>query len=159
MRRGFGAPRFKHGGIFIEFVDADTDARLSSMLAAGLNSVKNGEHKTLQGVTVVLTSDAELHKLNRDYLGVDAPTDVLSFDLSDDSQNIVEGDIYISVIRASAQAAERGEPAEVEIVRLAIHGMLHLCRWDHTDEMSLNSMLERGELYMKEVFNRGLIGS
>ncbi len=159
MKRQFGSRKTKCDGIFIEFVNTDTDPRLASILIAGIEAVKLGENKIIQSVTIILTSDTELHRLNNEYLGIDEPTDVLAFNLSDDPYRIIEGDIYISVIRAAAQAAEHNEPTEIEIARLAIHGMLHLCGWEHTDELSLKSMLERGEAYLKEVKNRGLIGN
>jgi probable rRNA maturation factor len=88
-------------------------------------------------LTLVLSDDARLQELNRDYLGVDAPTDVLSFpaDQTDPETGAPYlGDILISLPRAEQQAAEAGHPLETEVQLLAVHGILHLLGYDHTEE-------------------------
>jgi probable rRNA maturation factor len=85
-------------------------------------------------LTIVLTDDARLHELNRDYLGIDAPTDVLSFPASEtdpETGTRYLGDILISVARAQAQAEAAGHPLESELQLLAVHGVLHLLGHDH----------------------------
>src|SRR5688572_23312777 len=87
-------------------------------------------------LTIVLTDDAQLHKLNHDYLGVDAPTDVLSFpseQTDPQSGSRYLGDILISVPRAALQAARAGHPVEAEVQLLVVHGVLHLLGHDHAD--------------------------
>ena len=94
-------------------------------------------------VSVLVSGDATLHQLNRDYRDVDAPTDVLSF--ADDEEADVEstafvrapgaprylGDLAISYERVVAQAAEYGHSRERELAFLTVHGMLHLLGYDH----------------------------
>jgi len=85
-------------------------------------------------LTVVLTDDDQLHELNRDYLGVDVPTDVLSFPAGDeDPETGVRylGDILISIPRAKKQAKAGGHPLEAEVQLLVVHGTLHLLGHDH----------------------------
>jgi probable rRNA maturation factor len=85
-------------------------------------------------LTVVLTDDARLHELNRDYLGVDAPTDVLSFPASETDPETGAryiGDILISIPRARAQADAAGHLLEAEVQLLVVHGVLHLLGHDH----------------------------
>lgn len=85
-------------------------------------------------LTIVLTDDAQLHELNRDYLGVDAPTDVLSFPADEeDPETGVRylGDILISIPRAKKQAKAAGHPLEAEVQLLVVHGALHLLGHDH----------------------------
>jgi len=87
-------------------------------------------------ITIVLTDDAQLHELNRDYLGVDAPTDVLSFpaDESDPETGATYlGDILISIPRAAQQAQTGGHPVEAEVQLLVVHGVLHLLGHDHAE--------------------------
>ncbi len=92
-------------------------------------------HQGAQGdLSIVLTDDAQLQQLNRDYLGVDAPTDVLSFPASEtdpDSGTAYLGDILISVPRAGQQARAAGHPLESELQLLVVHGVLHLLGHDH----------------------------
>ncbi len=92
-------------------------------------------HQSADGnLTIVLTSDAPLQQLNRTYLGVDAPTDVLSFPASEtDPETGAQylGDILISIARAEAQAQAAGHPLVSEVQLLVVHGVLHLLGYDH----------------------------
>ena len=94
-------------------------------------------HQSADGdLSIVLTDDAQLHQLNRDYLGVDAPTDVLSFPASEtDPETGVSylGDVLVSVPRAEAQAQSAGHPLEAELQLLVVHGVLHLLGHDHAE--------------------------
>ena len=95
------------------------------------------DHQSADGdLTLVLTDDEQLHRLNRDYLGVDAPTDVLSFPASETDPETGRrylGDILVSVSRAEAQARAAAHPLEDEARLLVIHGVLHLLGHDHAD--------------------------
>jgi len=85
-------------------------------------------------MTIVLTDDTQLHELNRDYLGVDAPTDVLSFPASESDPETGApylGDILISIPRAKQQAEAAGHSVEAEVQLLVVHGTLHLLGHDH----------------------------
>jgi probable rRNA maturation factor len=87
-------------------------------------------------LSIVLTDDGRLQQLNRDYLGIDAPTDVLSFPASEmDPQTGARyiGDILISMPRAQSQAEAAGHPLESEVQLLAVHGVLHLLGHDHAN--------------------------
>jgi probable rRNA maturation factor len=87
-------------------------------------------------LSVVLTDDARLHQLNREYLGIDAPTDVLSFPASETDPETGAryiGDILISIPRAQAQANAAGHPLESEVQLLVVHGVLHLLGHDHAN--------------------------
>ena len=87
-------------------------------------------------VHVVLTGDARIRELNRDWRGLDAPTDVLSFPDGDplpDGGRFL-GEIAISVDTARRQAAEQGHDERRELVELALHGTLHLLGYDHDSD-------------------------
>ena len=87
-------------------------------------------------LTIVLTDDAQLHELNRDYLGLDAPTDVLSFPASEpdpETGATYLGDILISIQRAKIQAQAAGHRLEDEVQLLVVHGVLHLLGHDHAE--------------------------
>jgi probable rRNA maturation factor len=94
-------------------------------------------HQSADGdLTVVITDDARLHQLNREYLGVDAPTDVLSFPASETDPETGArylGDVLISIPRADAQAKSAGHPLESEVQLLVVHGVLHLLGYDHAE--------------------------
>lgn len=85
-------------------------------------------------LTIVLTDDVRLRELNRDYLGIDETTDVLSFpatEIDPETGARYIGDILISIPRAQAQAEAAGHPLEWEVQLLVVHGVLHLFAYDH----------------------------
>jgi len=85
-------------------------------------------------LTIVITSDEALHRLNLQHLGEDHPTDVLSFPSDEfDLENGRRywGDLAISLARAQAQAAAGGHPVSAELQLLVVHGTLHLLGHDH----------------------------
>jgi probable rRNA maturation factor len=87
-------------------------------------------------MTIVLTDDTQLHELNREYLGVDAPTDVLSFPAAEEDPETgmpYLGDILISIPRAKQQAEAAGHSVEDEVQLLVVHGTLHLLGHDHAE--------------------------
>ena len=79
-------------------------------------------------VSIVLTNDSEIHRLNREYRNIDKPTNVLSFELDDD---ILLGDIYISLDTAQAEADAENISLADHVAHLVVHGMLHLQGYDH----------------------------
>jgi len=85
-------------------------------------------------LTVVISNDAQLQELNRQYLGIDAPTDVLSFqadELDPETGRRYLGDVIISYPRAQAQAETGGHAVPDELQLLVVHGVLHLLGHDH----------------------------
>ncbi len=94
-------------------------------------------------ITIILTDDAQIHELNKQYRGIDAPTDVLSFpsgDTDPDSNRLYLGDVVISYPRAQAQAEAEGHPVEAELQLLVVHGVLHLSGYDHVEEQGKSGM-------------------
>jgi probable rRNA maturation factor len=94
-------------------------------------------------LTVVLAGDAQLQALNRQYLGIDAPTDVLAFPAGQpdpDSGARYLGDILISVQQAKTQARRARHPLESEVQLLVVHGVLHLLGYDHADARAKSRM-------------------
>lgn len=98
------------------------------------------EHGLSRGaLNVVLTGDEDLRRLNRTHRGIDAPTDVLSFDLRGGAFSEgdgVLGEVYISLPYARRRAARRRRSLQSEVLHLAVHGVLHIAGHDHqTDAM------------------------
>jgi probable rRNA maturation factor len=104
-------------------------------------------------VSVVLADDEYIHQLNRQYRGKDCPTDVLSFALNegeepeilDEPEEILLGDIIISLETATRQAKEYGHSLERELAYLTVHGILHLLGYDHMTEDEKKEMRQEEE--------------
>ena len=90
---------------------------------------------------VLLSDDAELHRLNREFRKRNYATDVLSFPAP--CQNGFLGDLAISIERARAQALEHEHSIEQEVQILMLHGVLHLLGQDHEKDTGQMARLER----------------
>ncbi|OBZ08171.1 rRNA maturation RNase YbeY [Bacillus sp. FJAT-26390] len=129
-----------------------------------------GEAEGITGgeVSLTFTNDEEIHQLNREYRGIDRPTDVLSFAMQEDgvdeldiifeveSEDEVDpisgmlGDIIISVDTAQAQSEEYGHSLEREIGFLFVHGFLHLIGYDHQDDATEAEMTAKQEAILQK---------
>ena len=101
--------------------------------------------KDEENATIVFVSDSVIKELNRRFRGKNYPTDVLSFPSAEEPFEIENaaqlGEIIISVPRAAAQAKENGLSFADEVRQLILHGLLHLCGYDHeTDQGEMNRL-------------------
>jgi len=104
---------------------------------------------------VIIVDNEEIHKINREYRGIDRPTDVISFALEDDDTFIkteqrILGDIYISIDKAIEQANEYGHILLRELCFLTIHGILHLLGYDHMEKADEEVMFGLQERILSE---------
>jgi probable rRNA maturation factor len=98
-----------------------------------------------EGATIVFVSDRAVRDLNRRFRGRDQATDVLSFPAEraafEKPEEVNLGDVVVSVERAAAQSVEHGLEFEEEVGQLILHGLLHLCGYDHeTDGGEMNAL-------------------
>ena len=123
--------------IFLEKMEALTpDISADLVENTAIEALKHQSAPADVDLTIVLSDDAQLHELNRQWMGVDAPTDVLSFpsdETDPESGNRYLGDILISVQRAAEQAKAAGHAVEAEVQLLVVHGVLHLLGYDHAE--------------------------
>jgi probable rRNA maturation factor len=104
---------------------------------AAQQTLQHAGADTSAEATIVLSDDVRIQTLNRQFLGIDAPTDVLSFpggDTDPDSDELYLGDVIISLPRAQVQAAAGGHPIQDELQILVVHGVLHLLGYDHAED-------------------------
>lgn len=103
---------------------------------------------------VIIINNGEIHKINKEYRGIDRPTDVISFALEDykdikyENDYRVLGDIYISIDKVKEQAKEYGHSEKRELAFLAVHGLLHLLGYDHMEKEDEKVMFSRQELIL-----------
>ena len=136
-------------------VEVQVAPRFSSLVDRGAIQAAAAAAMRLEGVggqaTVVITDDQGIQELNRDFLGYDTPTDVLSFSAREGDDAFVSapevgdywGDVIVSYPRASEQAAEQGHAVDDELELLVVHGVLHLLGYDHETEEDRAEMWAR----------------
>lgn len=95
-------------------------------------------------ISITFTDNEKIRLLNKKYRNIDRETDVLSFPMDDDGDEVVLGDVVISLEKAKDQAEEYGHSIEREISFLCVHSCLHLLGYDH----------ETGEEDEKEMFGK-----
>lgn len=122
---------------------------LNGLLDYSLNYLK------LENVmfNIIIVDNNTIHSINKEYRGVDRPTDVISFALEDDTSFIetefrILGDIYISIDKAREQAESYGHSLKREISFLTVHGLLHLLGYDHMNEEDEKVMFGLQELIL-----------
>jgi probable rRNA maturation factor len=98
-----------------------------------------------EGVTIVFVSDRAIRGLNNRFRGHNKATDVLSFPTEreefESAAGMNLGDVVVSVEQAARQAAEHGMEFDEEVSQLILHGLLHLCGYDHeTDDGEMNRL-------------------
>jgi probable rRNA maturation factor len=123
-----------------------THPRLSvpdDAVRAAIEAVLADERIATAEIGVLLTGDAEIHRLNREYLGHDSPTDVISFPLSDDATTKLEGELVVSLETAARVAGEHGWSLAAETLLYIVHGMLHLCGYDDLSDEVRPKMRQR----------------
>ncbi|HRQ37630.1 MAG TPA: rRNA maturation RNase YbeY [Chloroflexota bacterium] len=112
---------------------------VTAVSGAASETLRHERVKTPATVSILLTTDEQLQQLNRDFRGIDAPTDVLSFPAEKlplaimGEEDPYLGDIAISVPMAQRQAKESGHTLKDELQLLTIHGTLHLLGHDHEE--------------------------
>lgn len=113
-----------------------------------LAKVLSGEKAPDKSVDVIFCRDREMIGLNRKFKGKNNSTDVLAFDLSQDSGKYL-GEIYVNLQMARRQAKEARVPYSEEVNRLAIHGVLHLLGFRDNTNKNQARMWARQESYLK----------
>ena len=116
--------------------------------------VLNEEGQIFQGtLSIVLVNDSTIRGLNRRFLQKNRLTDVIAFPLHDGDDDIW-GEIYISTDRASEQAEFYKVPFKTELMRLVIHGILHLIGYDDADKKSSIKMKKREDCLISQVISK-----
>jgi probable rRNA maturation factor len=123
---------------------------------AAVRHVLRAEGVDQAEISVALVGDAEIAALNQEYLDHEGPTDVISFHLHDAGEPPL-GDVYVGVEQAARQAAGFGAPADEEVLRLAVHGTLHVLGYEHPEgeDRADSPMFARQEALLREFLTGG----
>jgi len=133
------------------------DVRVSGRRPAlGAATVRRAVHGVLRAerrdadISITFLGAMSMRRLNDEYLGHDRPTDVISFGLAGPDGRLA-GDVYVCRAIAVRNARRHGVPLRQELVRLVIHGTLHVLGYDHPDgdHRTRSPMWQRQERYVK----------
>ena len=113
-----------------------------------INFALKSENVNNAVMNVIIIDNEKIHKINREYRGIDRPTDVISFALEDDKTFIktdirVLGDIYISIDKVFEQAKSYNHSFRRELSFLTVHGILHLLGYDHMNKEEEQIMFKK----------------
>lgn len=120
-------------------------------LTALVHRTVGGEGFAVRSLGVVLADRETVHRLNREFLAHDYPTDVLSFSLDEDAaaERLVDGEIYVDLDTAAERAPEFGTTFEDEARRYVVHGLLHLMGYDDATDAERAAMRRLEDLYLR----------
>lgn len=138
-------------GVVVDVVDR-TRAAVDAAAVTGLVAdVLRAEGVATAEVGVTFVGERRIRALNREYRGIDAPTDVLSFPLEEPGERApagvprLLGDVVVCPVQAKRQAAAEGTPPARELALLIVHGLLHLLGREHGGEPGAGSLAVAGE--------------
>lgn len=131
------------------------DAELPrDLLRAGARAALRS-HQVREGeLSLTLLDDQEIAALNQQYLEHEGATDVISFALFEPPEPVL-GDVYLGVAQAARQARSRRIPLEQELLRLTVHGTLHVLGYDHPtdDSRTTSEMWRLQEQLVQEIWH------
>jgi probable rRNA maturation factor len=111
-------------------------------------AILEGEDVGDYEISLAFVDNVTIHRLNKQYLDHDEPTDVLSFPYSAANAKKLEGELVVGVEIAQEQATERGHDVHAELALYVIHGLLHLCGYDDKSPKAEKEMRERERHYL-----------
>ena len=116
-----------------------------------VRTVLAGEHVADYEISLAFVDNATIHRLNKQYLDHDEPTDVLTFPLSNPMAKVLSGELIVGAEIARREAAARGHDVQVELALYVIHGLLHLCGHDDKSADAANEMRKRERHYLAKL--------
>ena len=136
--------------VYFFFDDIQVNLRNRNKIKRMIEQIFLYEKKPLDRLNYVFCSDDIILDINRRYLKHDSYTDIISFDLSENKDEKITGEIYISVDRVRDNASKMKLPFTYELARVIFHGALHLCGHKDKTKKEKQEMTKREDLYLKK---------
>ncbi|PCI40100.1 MAG: rRNA maturation RNase YbeY [Elusimicrobia bacterium] len=131
------------------------------MLREAVLSALGPKRRRIGEICLILLNDRKIQTLNKQHLGHDYPTDVISFSYPNAIPGVVRqadqpfGDVYLGLGVAKRQARELGHPLFYELITLSVHGSLHLIGYDDRKPADKKRMFARQDRLVKRLLSRG----
>jgi len=130
--------------VSIDFADPYADQLNNSQIEHCVLTTLEHQGATLDtDLSILVDNDSRIQRLSREFMGIDAPTDVLAFPaghVDPDTGRVYLGDVIISFPQAKNQADQAGHSLSAEINMLVVHGVLHLLGYDHHEPEGKSEM-------------------
>lgn len=137
------------------FNETDKEIKEINKIKKAINYACKYENLKSGLFNIIIVDNEKIHQINNEYRNIDRPTDVITFALEDDDiinhKYRVLGDIYISLDKAIEQASTYSHSLERELAFLAVHGFLHLLKYDHMNSEDEAIMFKKQEEILNEV--------
>jgi probable rRNA maturation factor len=114
-------------------------------------TVLEGEGVRACKVTLAFVDNPHIHRLNKQFLQHDEPTDVLTFPYTEPGAKSLEGEVVIGYEVAQEYAADRGHDLNLELTLYVIHACLHLCGYDDTDDDCVVEIRAKERAYLAQL--------
>ena len=134
----------EHISFYSESIDFQTEN--TSLYSKWIDESIQKESFSTGEISIIFTSDEYLLNLNRESLNHDYYTDIITFDYCQD--NIINGDLFISIDRVKDNAKQFEEPFDKELSRVIIHGVMHLCGYKDKTHEEEQLMREKENFYL-----------
>jgi len=138
--------------IQIHYIDVEVPGINSELLVLWLNESVVREGKSLGEINLVFCDDDHLLGMNQAHLEHDYYTDIITFDYTEDE--VISGDLYISIDRVLDNAGLLNETADVELRRVCVHGILHLCGYKDKNSEEEAKMRSRENFHLDKYVSR-----
>jgi len=132
--------------IYYQNEDIKFPAIKRRLVSNWIKSIASGYEKNIGDISYIFCSDDKILEVNKEYLQHDYYTDIITFDYSE--ENIISGDIFISLDMVKSNSEQFGTIYEEELHRVIIHGVLHLC--------GINDKTDKEQEYMTLCENKAL---
>lgn len=133
---------------FCEDVSFDDDFFLKNV-PPWLEQTARHCSSAISSLNYIFCSDQYLLRVNREYLQHDFFTDIITFDLREDSSQPIEGDVFISLDRVRSNASHLHLALREELARVIVHGLLHLLGYRDESESEKMQMRSLEDQYLK----------
>lgn len=140
----------------INFFNQDLEYTLKhkNLIRKWISETAENEGKTIGEITYMFGSDDFILETNRQYLQHDFLTDIITFDYCED--NSLNGDIAISLERVRENAKNYKVSVEKELLRVLIHGILHLCGYKDKSKKEKTQMRDKEDFYIQRFYSNQL---
>jgi probable rRNA maturation factor len=125
------------------------------VIKACIGKILEDHNKKIGEINIIITSDSELLKINKKFLNRVNYTDIITFNNSEGAK--ISGELYISIERIKDNAVIYNIESDNELLRVIIHGVLHLLEYDDKNEKEKKQMRKLEDHYIEKYYKKGSV--